>query len=45
MLNHSDIDSDSDQQELVDNLMEKQCYSIEKRRYSSNSMKSLSEEK
>jgi len=31
MMNKSGIDSDSDQQELVDNLIEKQCYSIEKK--------------
>jgi len=28
--NLSDIESDEDQRELVDNLMERQCYSIEK---------------
>lgn len=43
MRNHSDIDSDSDQQELVDNLMERQCYSIIKRNYSKSN--SSSEEK
>lgn len=26
--NNSDIESDEDQRELVDNLMERQCYSI-----------------
>ncbi len=30
MMNHSDIESDEDQRELVDNLMERQAYSIEK---------------
>mgnify|MGYP000221088939 CR=1 FL=1 len=28
MNRHSDISSDEDQRELVDNLMERQCYSI-----------------
>lgn len=34
---HSDIQSDEDQKELVDNLMERQCYSIIKKRMSSES--------
>lgn len=36
---HSDIASDEDQKELVDNLMERQCYSI-CRRSSSHRSKS-----
>lgn len=42
---HSDIQSDEDQKELVDNLMERQCYSIIKKRMSSESPDSGSEEK
>lgn len=42
---NSDISSDEDQKELVDNLMERQCYSIIKRSYSGSSEKSISKGK
>lgn len=45
MKNHSDIDSDSDQQQLVDNLMERQCYSISKKRLSSDNSSEGKKEK
>jgi hypothetical protein len=46
IINHySDIESDEDQRELVDNLMERQHYSISKRSFSSNSSGEKSKEK
>lgn len=49
-MNRSDIESDEDQRELVDNLMERQMYSISKirslsRSNSSESKRSISLEK